>query len=73
MQHSTEASAAAGAAGWLEVIADPIRLSILRSLSQVSEATTSDLAIRGQASSQTLRRHLETSLLVDLHLAEVRS
>jgi predicted ArsR family transcriptional regulator len=45
--------------GWLEVIADPIRLGILRSLSQVTDATTSDLAAWGQASSQTLRRHLE--------------
>jgi DNA-binding transcriptional ArsR family regulator len=54
-----EASAAAGAARWLEVIADPIRLGILRSLSEVKEATTSDLATWGQASSQTLRRHLE--------------
>jgi DNA-binding transcriptional ArsR family regulator len=43
----------------LEVIADPIRLTILRSLSQVEEATASDLATWGQASSQTLRRHLE--------------
>ncbi len=59
MQHSTQASAASGAAGWLEVIADPIRLSILRSLSQMKEATTSDLATLGQASSQTLRRHLD--------------
>jgi predicted ArsR family transcriptional regulator len=54
-----EAPAAAGATRWLEVIADPIRLGILRSLSQITEATTSDLAARGQASSQTLRRHLE--------------
>jgi DNA-binding transcriptional ArsR family regulator len=44
---------------WLEVIADPVRLGILRSLSQVDEATTADLAEMGQASSQTLRRHLE--------------
>jgi DNA-binding transcriptional ArsR family regulator len=43
----------------LEVIADPIRLTILRSLSQVEEATASDLATWSQASSQTLRRHLE--------------
>jgi DNA-binding transcriptional ArsR family regulator len=41
------------------VIADPVRLGILRSLSQVEEATAADLAIRGQASSQTLRRHLD--------------
>jgi DNA-binding transcriptional ArsR family regulator len=54
-----KASAAAGATRWLEVIADPIRLGILRSLSEVKEATTSDLATWGQASSQTLRRHLE--------------
>jgi predicted ArsR family transcriptional regulator len=47
------------AARWLETIADPVRLGILRSLSQVREATTADLASRGQASSQTLRRHLE--------------
>jgi DNA-binding transcriptional ArsR family regulator len=47
------------ATGWLEVIADPVRLGILRSLSDVAEATTSDLATWGAASSQTLRRHLE--------------
>lgn len=46
-------------ARWLEVIADPIRLAILRSLSRVEEATASDLATWSQASSQTLRRHLE--------------
>jgi predicted ArsR family transcriptional regulator len=41
------------------VIADPIRLNILRTLSETSEATAAELAIRGAASSQTLRRHLE--------------
>jgi DNA-binding transcriptional ArsR family regulator len=46
-------------ARWLEVIADPVRLGILRSLSQVETATASDLATWGQASSQTLRRHLD--------------
>ena len=46
-------------ARWLEVIADPIRLAILRSLSHVEKATASDLATWSQASSQTLRRHLE--------------
>lgn len=44
---------------WLDVIADPVRLQILRVLSQVGEATAADLAIRSQASYQTLRRHLE--------------
>ncbi len=45
--------------GWLDVVADPVRLQILRSLSQVDEATASELATRSQASYQTLRRHLE--------------
>jgi predicted ArsR family transcriptional regulator len=44
---------------WLDVIADPIRLQIIRSLSQVTEATASDLAGKSQASYQTLRRHLD--------------
>lgn len=44
---------------WLEGIADPVRLQILRKLSQVEDATTSELASDGPASYQTLRRHLE--------------
>lgn len=44
---------------WLDAIADPVRLQILRLLSQVDEITASDLTRRSQASSQTLRRHLE--------------
>jgi DNA-binding transcriptional ArsR family regulator len=59
VREPSEATDAPRAGKWLEVVADPIRLGILRSLSQVKDATTSDLAARGQASSQTLRRHLE--------------
>ena len=44
---------------WLDVIADPVRLQILRSLSQVTDATASELALHSPASYQTLRRHLE--------------
>ncbi len=44
---------------WLDVVADPVRLQILRALSQVSEATASELAAHSPASYQTLRRHLE--------------
>lgn len=44
---------------WLDVVADPIRLQILRTLSEVAEASASELAARSQASYQTLRRHLE--------------
>jgi len=64
MRKPSGAPADAGAAKWLEVIADPVRLGILRSLSELPEATTSDLAERGQASSQTLRRHLEALVSV---------
>jgi len=59
VREPSKASAFAGAARWLEVVADPIRLNILRALSEVAEATASDLATWSQASSQTLRRHLE--------------
>jgi predicted ArsR family transcriptional regulator len=47
---------------WLEVVADPIRLSILRSLSETDAATATDLAARGQASIHTIRRHLDALL-----------
>ena len=61
------------AARWLEVVADPTRLGILRSLSRVDEATTSDLASQGPASSQTLRRHLDALVclgVIEEHAAE---
>jgi predicted ArsR family transcriptional regulator len=41
------------------VVADPVRLQILRALSQVTDATASELAAGSPASYQTLRRHLE--------------
>jgi predicted ArsR family transcriptional regulator len=44
---------------WLDVVADPVRLQILRALSQVTEATASELAASSPASYQTLRRHLD--------------
>jgi len=46
-------------AHWLDVIADPVRLQILRALSHVNEASASELAKGSPASYQTLRRHLE--------------
>lgn len=72
MKEPLEGTATPKASRWLEVIADPIRLGILRSLSQVTEATTSDLAAWGPASSQTLRRHLEVLVslgVIDEHPA----
>jgi predicted ArsR family transcriptional regulator len=59
---STSAAAPSGTTyrpHWLDVIADPVRLQILRSLSQVTDATASELAHRSPGSDQTLRRHLE--------------
>lgn len=56
---ATAAPAKAEGSHWLEVIADPVRLQILRELSRVEDATTSELASDGPASYQTLRRHLE--------------
>jgi len=50
---------ATGQSHWLDVIADPVRLQILRSLSQIPDATATELADRSPASHQTLRRHLE--------------
>lgn len=41
------------------MVADPVRLQILRALSEVTDATASELAAHGPASYQTLRRHLE--------------
>jgi len=57
-----EAATAAAAdrrSHWLELVADPVRVQILRSLSEEPDATAGDLAARSQASYQTLRRHLE--------------
>lgn len=56
--------------GWLDTVGDPIRLHILRPLSQVPEAAAPDLASWGQASGQTLRRHLDA--LVVLGVIEER-
>lgn len=44
---------------WLEVVAEPVRLQVLRALCEVPEATAAELAERSPASYQTLRRHLD--------------
>jgi len=58
------ATASSDRLGWLDVVADPVRLHILRSLSDVSEATVTELIARGSASGQTLRRHLDNLVAV---------
>lgn len=57
-------------ARWLDLIADPVRLQILRSLNEVGEATASELAASSQTSYQTLRRRLEAlqaSGVIEVH------
>jgi predicted ArsR family transcriptional regulator len=51
---------------WLQVVADPIRFQILHSLCDVPDATASDLARWGHASKQTLRRHLDALVALDV-------
>lgn len=46
------------------MIADPVRLHILRSLSDVSDATVTELIACASASGQTLRRHLDDLVAV---------
>lgn len=46
-------------ANWLNAVADPTRVHILRALSQKTTATAADLAASAAASHQTLRRHLD--------------
>ncbi len=46
------------------MVADPVRLHILRSLSNVSDATVTELIALGPASGQTVRRHLEDLVAV---------
>jgi DNA-binding transcriptional ArsR family regulator len=44
---------------WLEVLSDPVRLSVLDSLSRLGVATTVDLMSHTHTSDRTLRRHLD--------------
>jgi predicted ArsR family transcriptional regulator len=46
------------------VIADPVRLHIMRSLSDVADATVTELIALSSASGQTLRRHLDDLVAV---------
>lgn len=44
---------------WLQGVADPVRLEVVRRLSEVDQATATELSRQCLASSPTLRRHLE--------------
>jgi DNA-binding transcriptional ArsR family regulator len=45
---------------WLEAVADPVRLRILRCLSEHARATVPEIARAADASRQTVRRHLDS-------------
>jgi DNA-binding transcriptional ArsR family regulator len=51
---------------WLRLAADPVRLQILQTLSEVSEATASELRLWGHMSNGTLRRHLDALVVLGL-------
>jgi len=47
---------------WLEVLTDPVRLGLLRSLLSAGPTTAGELARRSHASDPTVRRHLDALL-----------
>ena len=58
---------------WLDLISDPIRRAILRSLSEVGEVSMAELKERAHVSETALRRHLNSLLALGLvreHRAE---
>jgi DNA-binding transcriptional ArsR family regulator len=52
--------------GWLQGIADPVRLQILEVLSGVRDASVTELLAPGSMSGQTVRRHLEDLIAVGI-------
>jgi DNA-binding transcriptional ArsR family regulator len=61
----TDASPA-GSSDWVQVIADPVRLEIVRALARTPEATAAELGRSGFSSKPTLRRHLDALVSVGL-------
>ena len=52
-----------GRATLLDGIADPVKLGVVRMLSEVEEATTAELGAGCQTTVPTVRRHLEAMVL----------
>lgn len=51
---------------WIHGVADPVRLEVLRRLTEVGQATATELGRDCPASSPTLRRHLEAMVAAGL-------
>jgi predicted ArsR family transcriptional regulator len=51
---------------WASVLADPIRLTVLRLLHRLGTADVRELAARAHTSNRTLRRHLEALVALGL-------
>lgn len=58
-------------ATWLDVLAYPVRLDIVRALHELDDASATELCDRSHASAPTLRRHLEA--LVEIGVVRARS
>jgi predicted ArsR family transcriptional regulator len=52
--------------GLLDGIADPVRLGLVRCLTERGTATAAELSERCQASARTIRRHLEALVISGL-------
>lgn len=62
----TDAVQSAGASEVILGIADPVRLDLVRRLTEVEEATAAELSDRCEASRPTVRRHLEALVAVGI-------
>jgi predicted ArsR family transcriptional regulator len=55
---------------WLEGIADPVKLGVVRTLARTRPATVSQIAKRCQASVPTVRRHLSALVAMGIVVEE---
>lgn len=55
---------------WLESIADPVKLGVVRALAHTPPATVAQIAKRCQASAPTVRRHLSALVAMGIVIEE---
>jgi predicted ArsR family transcriptional regulator len=51
---------------WLDVLSDPVRLAVLRSLTELGSATAAELAEVVHASDRTVQRHLAALVALEV-------